>query len=133
MGYGLLADLVLLLHWLFVAFVVLGLVLVLVGGLRRWRWVRNPWFRIGHLAAIAVVVVQAWTGLACPLTILERDLRTRAGETTYEGAFIAHWLHELLFYDADPWVFTTVYTAFGGLVLASWLLVRPRRPGRVPG
>ena len=49
-----------------------------------------------------------------------------AGESIYEDSFIMHWLSELLFYQAPSWVFVVCYTVFGGLVLASWFLVRPR-------
>ena len=49
------ADLLLLGHVLFVAFVVFGFALVVIGKLVGWRWVRNPWFRVTHLAAIVVV------------------------------------------------------------------------------
>ena len=58
--YRALADMVLILHVAFVAFVVGGLLLILTGGFRGWGWVRNPWFRAAHLAGIAVVVLQAW-------------------------------------------------------------------------
>ena len=92
MIYRIAADMVLLLHVLFVVFVVLGLVLVLIGGARQWAWVRNPWFRLLHLLAIAVVVLQAWLGQLCPLTHLEVALRQRAGDAVYSGAFVAHYL-----------------------------------------
>ncbi len=52
--YLLAADALLALHVSFVAFVIFGLVLIVVGGLRGWGWVRNRWFRIAHLAAIGV-------------------------------------------------------------------------------
>lgn len=120
------ADTLLVSHVLFVAFVVFGLVLILVGGLRNWPWVRNPWFRITHLAAIAVVVLQSWAGLICPLTIWEMALRERAGQAVYGGSFISHWLDTLLYYQAPAWVFAVCYTAFGGAVVASWFWVRPR-------
>jgi hypothetical protein len=55
----LLADLILVTHTLFVAFVVLGLVVVLLGKYRRWRWVRNWRFRLAHLAAIGVVIAES--------------------------------------------------------------------------
>jgi hypothetical protein len=124
--YRLLADLVLLAHLAYVAFVVLGQVLILVGGLRRWRWVRNPWFRWAHLAAIGVVVSQAWLGIICPLTDLEMALRDKTGDPAYEGGFIAHWLHRILFFDAPSWAFTLGYTLFGLAVAASWWWIRPR-------
>ncbi len=128
-----LADLVLVLHAGFVAFVVLGLLLVLLGGAMRWRWVRNRWFRLAHLAAILLVVAQAWLGIVCPLTTLESYLRRRAGQQGYEMGFIADRVRRLIFFEADWWVFALAYTVFGILVLVSIWLVRPRwRPSRGP-
>ena len=127
MPYLLAADAVLLLHLLFVVFVVAGLVLTLVGRLLSWAWVRNWWFRVVHLAAIGVVVLQSWLGVICPLTKLEMALRDRAGDTTYVGGFVSHWLETILYYRAPAWVFAVVYTAFGLLVLLSWFWVPPRR------
>jgi hypothetical protein len=124
--YLLAADAVLLIHALFVVFVVLGLAAIFTGGALRWGWVRNPWFRVIHLGAVAVVVMQSWLGVLCPLTTLEMELRSRAGDAVYPGSFIGHWLESLLYYQAPAWVFVVCYTAFGALVLASWFLVRPR-------
>jgi hypothetical protein len=126
-AYLLAADAVLLLHAIFVVFVVLGLVLIFAGHGFSWRWVRNPWFRLAHLIAIALVVVQSWLGMICPLTHVEMALRRRAGDADYPGSFIGHWLEELLYFQAPPWVFVVCYTAFGALVVLSWILVRPRR------
>jgi len=124
--YLLAADMLLLSHVLFVAFVVFGLVLIYAGKLCRWRWVKNPWFRTTHLAAIGVVVLQSWLGIVCPLTTWEMALRERAGDTTYAGSFISHWLETILYYQAPAWVFTVCYTAFGALVAGSWFWVRHR-------
>ena len=121
-----LADLVLITHVGFVLFVVLGLLLIVVGGFCGWRWIRNPWFRAAHLAAIGLVVAQSWLGIVCPLTVLEMTLREQAGDMTYSGTFVAHWLQRLLFYSGPPWVFMVVYTLFGLTVLGSWLKFRPR-------
>ena len=127
----LLADLILVAHTLFVAFVVLGQVAILLGGCRRWRWVRNLRFRVLHLVAVGYVVAETWLGLLCPLTEWENRLRAAAGGDAYAGSFIGHWLHEILYYDFAPWVFIAAYTVFGILVLSSWWLVRPenRRNG----
>jgi hypothetical protein len=128
--YGLLADLILIVHALFVAFVVCGLGVILLGLWRRWAWVRNFWFRVTHLAAIGIVVAQAWAGVLCPLTVWENALRRQAGEEGYPGSFIGHWLQRILYWQAEEWIFTAVYTAFGLLVMLTWLLGRPlpRRP-----
>ena len=127
------ADVVLITHVAFVAFVVIGLLLIVCGGFRRWNWIRNPWFRTAHLAATGVVVAQAWFGVICPLTTLEMSLRERAGDVTYGGTCIAHWLQKLLYYEAPPWVFVVSYTLFGLVVVGSWIGFRPRpfRDGRV--
>ncbi len=119
------ADLVLFSHLLFVAFVVFGLLIVFAGKAYSWSWVRNPVFRLLHLSAIGIVVVQSWFGLVCPLTTLENLLREKAGTMTYEGTFVSHWMRTLLYYDAPNWVFAVIYTGFGLLVLASWYYVRP--------
>lgn len=120
------ADALLIGHVFFVVFVVAGLALVLIGGPLGWFWVRNPWFRIVHLAAIGIVVLQSWVGMICPLTTWEMTLRDRAGDVAYSGAFIAHWLDALLYYQAPPWAFAVCYTFFGVAVVASWFWVRPR-------
>lgn len=125
--YLLAADALLFSHVMFVAFVVFGLALILLGKVMGWLWVRNLWFRIAHLVAIAVVVLQSWAGVICPLTIWEMALRERAGSATYAGSFISHWLEVLLYYQAPAWVFAVCYTAFGASVVASWFWVPPRR------
>lgn len=116
---------VLLLHVLFVAFVVLGLLLIYVGRALDWSWIRNPIFRITHLCAIGIVTTQAWFGIVCPLTTLENLLREKSGDAVYNGTFMSYWLQKILYYHAPDWVFIACYTAFGTLVLASWFLVRP--------
>ena len=124
--YSLLADITLLLHFSFVVFIIGGLLATLLGGVCGWQWVRNPWFRLAHLFGILVVIVQAWIGMVCPLTTLEIYWRDRAGGPTYEGTFVAHWLHRMLFFEADPWVFAVAYTVFGSAVAAAWLIFPPR-------
>lgn len=123
--YSLLADAVLVTHLLVIVFVIGGLLAVLIGRCRHWQWVYNPWFRIVHLLVIIIVVVQTWAGAVCPLTVWENRLRRLAGEETYAGAFIRHWLHRLIFYQGEAWVFGLVYTLFGLLVLLAFILVPP--------
>ena len=125
--YRLTADLVVVVHFAFVAFVVFGLLLTLVGGVRQWEWVRCVRFRAIHLAAIGFVVAESLCGVTCPLTVWEQRLRNLAGQASYQGDFIATWAHDLMFFDAEPWVFTLCYCSFGAVVALSWLLVPPRR------
>lgn len=126
--YQNLANAVLIAHLGIVLFIIGGLVLSLTGAACRWKWIRNFWFRALHLAAIAYVAMEAWLGVICPLTTLELWLRERAGQAVYEGDFIAHWLRQLMFYEAPPWVFIAAYSAFGLLVVLAWVLAPPSRP-----
>jgi hypothetical protein len=87
MRYALLADLVLVLHATFILFVVVGGLLVL------WRR-RLAWL---HIPAAAWGILIELRGWICPLTYLENDLRLAAGESTYAGDFISHYLAPLVY------------------------------------
>ena len=133
MPYQNLANAVLVLHFAVVIFVVLGLPAVLVGNWRGWSWVNHFWWRVVHLLAIGVVVVQAWLGRYCGLTVLESNLRAMAGQSGYERSFIEYWVQRLLYYEGPLWAFALVYTVFGALVVWSWLRYppRPRHAARI--
>ncbi|MBU1237286.1 MAG: DUF2784 domain-containing protein [Gammaproteobacteria bacterium] len=120
MPYRLLADLILTLHVAIVLFVVGGLVMIVAGNLRGWAWVDGRGFRSAHLAAIGVVVAEAWLGIACPLTNWEMSLRARAGDAVYDRGFIEYWLQRLLYYEAPEWVFVLGYSLFGVAVALAW-------------
>ena len=120
------ADAVLVVHFAIVLFIVGGLALIVAGNRYGWRWVNGKGFRTLHVAAILVVVAEAWCGVTCPLTSLENALRERAGAPRYDGGLIAHWVGRLLFYDAPAGVFVLAYSAFGALTLAVWLRYPPR-------
>lgn len=129
-GAAILADLIVAVHVCYVAFVVFGLLLTLIGGVRGWRWVRNPWFRLTHLLAIVIVAAESLAGIPCPLTVWEHDLRVAAGQSGGEGSFVGRCLHGLIFYDLPEAVFTVVYVGFAALVGASFWWVPVRRRGR---
>lgn len=125
--YSLLADIVLTLHFCFVLFVVGGQLLILIGWARHWVWTRLPFFRWSHLGAIGFVVVEAWLGANCPLTVLENYLRVKAGVDAYHSGFIGYWISRMLFYEAPAWVFVLLYTAFGILVVLTLFVYPPRK------
>lgn len=130
----LLADLIVVVHATYFSFIVFGLVLILLGIVFRWGWVRNFWFRSLHLAAIGIVALEALIGMTCPLTDWEKRLRQIAGEEGYTGDFIAYWAHRLIFtYQAPLWVFTMLHIGFGLAVLATFILAPPRWPKRRSG
>ena len=129
--YLVVADAILVLHFAFVAFVVGGLILIWVGRWRGWRFVRNVWFRLGHLAAIGVVATESLAGVVCPLTTWEDHFRLLAGgERQYQESFIQYWLHRVMFFEVEERLFTLGYIAFFLLVALSfwWVPLRRRQP-----
>jgi len=146
--HAFLADLVVAIHFAYIAFVLFGLLFTLIGGVLGWSWVRNFRFRAIHLTMIAVVVVEALIGFECPLTTWERQLRVadveakvaaavEAGteiderslikEILEQRSFIGQCLHDVVFVDASPAVLTCCYAGFLLLVILSWVYVPPRR------
>ncbi|WP_339727673.1 DUF2784 domain-containing protein [uncultured Gimesia sp.] len=131
--YRLGADATVVIHFVFVLFVLLGQILITIGVLAGWNWVRNFKFRVIHLVSILFVVAESLTGVICPLTTLEKWLRSKAGQASYQGDFIATLVHDALFMTAKPWVFTLCYSLFGLLVLITYFLAPPRRkPEQTP-
>src|SRR5712691_38312 len=84
---GAAADLVVVVHLMFIGFVVGGAFLA-------WRWPRVVW---AHIPAAVYGALVEFAGFACPLTSLEQDLRRRAGEAGYRGGFIAHYLVKVIY------------------------------------
>ena len=87
MLYGILADLVMLIHLAFVLFVV-------GGGLFFLKWPRIAWLHVPAAGWGAMIEFMGWT---CPLTPLENQLLTQSAEAGYEGDFIAHYLLPTLY------------------------------------
>jgi hypothetical protein len=122
MPYRILADLVVGVHALFVAF-------VLLGGLLALRW---PWVAALHLPAAVWGALIEFQGWICPLTPLEQSLRAAAGEAGYQGGFIEHYLLPVLY---PAGLTHRVQLVLGSVVIAvnvlvyGFLLVRRRRSG----
>jgi hypothetical protein len=81
------ADLVVIVHLLFIGFVVGGVFLA-------WRWPRVIW---AHVPAVAYGALVEFADFTCPLTLLENGLRRRAGRAGYSGGFIDHYLVKVIY------------------------------------
>ena len=87
MIYSILADLIIILHFLFIVFVVAGAFLVL-------KWTRVIYVHIPAAIWGILIEIEQWI---CPLTPLEVRLRMAAGESFYEGGFIEHYLVPIIY------------------------------------
>jgi len=126
MGWRILADLLVVLHIAFAAFVVLG-------GFLAWKW---RWAVFVHLPALAWGFWVEISGRICPLTPLEIHLRRLAGEAGYQGGFIDHYVVALLYPPGltrgDQWALAAILLALN--LIAYGALLRPHRrlPRKVP-
>jgi hypothetical protein len=125
--YGLLADLLVVFHFLYVVFAVGGQLFILIGAAFRWKASRKPLFRIFHLVAVGLVAVEAATGIECPLTVWEYDLRQLAGQRLEQSlSFVERLVRLVIFYDFPSWVFAVAHIAFGLLVVVTYVLLPPQ-------
>ena len=116
-----LADIVLMIHFFYVLFVVGSVPVIWLGAWFKLAFVRNRWFRYLHLAAILLVVVESLFGVVCPLTVWENTLR----QVETDSNFIQRWLHKIMFYNVSEGVLTVVYIVFAGLVAMTFKWVPP--------
>ena len=101
---SLLADMVVLIHFIFILFVLLGGLLLLWS--KRFAWL--------HLPAVLWAAVVEFTGWICPLTPLENLLRQKSGSFGYHTGFIEHYLHPLIY---PVWLTPSIQIALGMAVL----------------
>jgi hypothetical protein len=105
MMYRLLADIVVVIHLLFIPFAVFG------GLLGLWR----ARLLLLHLPAAVWVTALEFKGLICPLTPLENYLRAAGGERGYSGGFIEHYIVPVLY---PPGLTPQMQTMLGVIALA---------------
>jgi hypothetical protein len=119
------ADLVVVVHLLFISFIVCGVFLT-------WRWPLIIW---AHIPAVIYGALVEFAGFTCPLTLLENDLRQRAGDAGYRDGFIAHYLVKVIY---PPGLTHGMQFGLGVLlllvaVIGYWGFLRRRgRAGREP-
>ena len=110
MIYRILADAVVLLHFAFLAFVVLGGLLVL-------RWWKLAWL---HLPAVAWGAFVEMYLHYCPLTPLENNLREQGGLGTYDTGFIAHYIVPVIY---PPGITPGIQLGLGLLLVVSYVVI----------
>jgi len=120
MAYKIFADTIIVVHFLFILFMLFGFFLTLYGIFFRHKFFDRWLFRLLHLLGIFYVVSLSILGKYCPLTILENELRLRYEVySVYSGSFIVHYLEKLVYPDVNPLVIQipTVFLAIFTIVV----------------
>lgn len=121
-----LADLVLAFHFGIALFITLGLLLIPLGFIYSWSWIRNRRFRQIHAGLMLFVSIEAVFAITCPLTVLEAQLR----QTTAPQSFWAYQLNQLLYWDLPPSFFVGLYLLCSIWVVYLWRRIPPRSLGQ---
>ena len=128
MLYRFLADIAVLIHFLFILFLLGGLVLILLGLWRRWSIARSLRFRLLHLCGFLLVVGIEIAGYLCPLTYLENWLRQKQDPmTVYFGSFVAHYLEELIYLEVPLELIVLPTMLFALFTLVLFFIAPPKR------
>jgi len=124
-----LADIILVIHFVIAAYLTLGLPVIWLGRLANRSFVHNPWFRYSHAGLMAVVLMESLIGVFCPLTLWEGALRGAAGQPgTGQGeSFVSHWLGQILFHNYDETTFTIIYVVIFLLIALTLFLIPVRK------
>lgn len=124
-----LANTILVVHFAWIFYVLIGQVLIFLGIAFKWDWIRNFWFRFTHLSMMALVAVEAIFKITCPLTLWESNYRGGT-RPSVDSDFIVYWMRQIIFFDlpSDAWQFLVGYLGFTLLVVWSYWIAPPRRP-----
>jgi Protein of Unknown function (DUF2784) len=118
-----LAAAILSVHLAIIGFNIFGLVAIPIGAWRGWPFVREPVWRLAHVACLALVAVQAVAGRACFLTIWQDQASGAAPRTPLIMGFV----NRVLFWRLPIWAFAVGYLAIFAYVLALLWVVPIRR------
>ncbi|GII90387.1 DUF2784 domain-containing protein [Sinosporangium siamense] len=118
MGYRILAEVAMVMHFLFLAFLT-------VGGFVAWRWPKAIW---AHFAVVSWGVLSIVTGMECPLSVVEDWGRRAGGQAGLPpSGFIDHYIEGVIY----PERYTNlVRVAVGAVIVVSWAGLVMRRRAR---
>ena len=114
----LIADLILIIHFLIVIFIISLLILVPYGYYKKWIWVSSKKVRYTHVFLMSFVTIESFLGNICPLTVLENNLR---GVITNQ-TFVSKYLSKIIFFNFPSYVFLTLY--FTGFLIVIYFCLK---------
>ena len=117
----LIADIVLFFHFCIVIFITSGFVLIPIGYNLDWLWIKNKKLRLLHLGMMIFITFETVLGMACPLTILENNLR----DINENQLFVSKWMNEIIYWDFPSKFFIVLYCLSLGWTFLMWKIFPP--------
>ena len=127
MLYKIFADLIVIMHFSWILFMLVGFIFTVAGFF--WKGFFDRWlFRMLHLCGIAYVSLLALLGKYCPLTIWENYLRSKYDpELTYTGSFMIHYIERLVYPDINPLIFQIPTTLIAVFSISAFIIKPPQK------
>jgi len=117
----LIADFILVIHFLIVIYVTAGILLTPIAYKMNWQIFKNKKLRVLHLLLIFFVTCESIFGLTCPLTSIESYLRNILNK----HSFISYWLQKIIFWDLPNVYFLILYCTCLTLTMCWWKFFPP--------
>ena len=117
-----LADIILILHFLIVIFITVCFLLIPIGYYYDWIWIKNFKLRLLHFGLMFLVTFETLVGITCPLTLIENHLRG----INNSKSFISFWIEKIIYWDFPTSFFMFLYFVFLGWTLLMWKIYPPK-------
>ena len=110
------ADIILLIHFLIIIFVVSLFIFIPVGYKFNWKFLKNKIIRVVHISLMTIVTIESLIGVHCPLTVLENKFRG----VLYHTSLISRILKEIVFWQFPSYFFLIAYILCLFLTIFLW-------------
>ena len=117
-----LADIILILHFLIVIFITVGFIIIPIGYYYNWNWIQNFKLRLFHFGLMFIVTFETLVGITCPLTSIENYLRG----INNSKSFVSFWIEKIIYWDFPTSFFMFLYFVFLGWTLLMWKIYPPK-------
>ena len=117
-----LADIILILHFLVVIFITFGFLLIPIGYYYYWSWIRNFKLRLFHFGLMFIVTFETLVGITCPLTSIENYLRG----INNSKSFVSFWIEKIIYWNFPTSFFIFLYFVLLGWTLLMWKIYPPK-------
>ena len=131
MLYRIFADIIVIVHFFWILFMLVGFIFTLCGFFKK-RFFDRWLFRLVHLFGIAYVSILAAMGKYCPLTLWENTLRAKYDVSlTYPGSFMIHYAEKFVYPNINPLIIRIPTTFIAVFTVVVFIIRPPKRIRRI--
>ena len=116
-----LSEIVLLFHFSIFLFIIISFILIPLGYQKKWKWVKNKYYRLIHLVLMGIIFIETILGFMCPLTTLENFLRNDIEINNK----ITQIIHQIMYWDLPSYQFIILYLLSLLYLIFLWLFFKP--------